>query len=50
MGIIAGLLVQNTLKYLLSFGQVGDLRGCTGIASVGWCGGCFAVAPQRGLL
>lgn len=34
MGIIAGLLVQNTLKYLLSFGQVGE--GSWVGWSVGW--------------
>lgn len=33
MGIVAGLLVQNTLKYLLDFGQV-----CTH----GWAGLSFA--------
>ena len=29
MGIVAGLLVQNTLKYLLHFGQVRGFWTCT---------------------
>lgn len=33
MGIIAGLLVQNTLKHLLSFGQVGP-PSCKHVVSV----------------
>ncbi len=35
MGIVAGLLVQNVLKYLLGFGQVRRVmkrRGCYGVA------------------
>lgn len=27
MGIVAGMLVQNTLKYLLNFGEVSDYLG-----------------------
>ena len=27
MGMVAGLLVQNTLKYLLDFGEVSDFLG-----------------------
>ena len=40
MGIIAGLLVQNTLKYLLNFGQVrwGGV-GCGAVHWDGWMDG-----------
>ena len=33
MGIVAGFLVQNALKYMLGFGEVSDDLGCTALTN-----------------
>ena len=38
MGIVAGLLVQNSLKYLLGFGQVTRYLGYSSLKVGGRCG------------
>ena len=46
-GIVAGLLVQNTLKYLLDFGTVGKYLGYSSL-KVGLCSAAGASAVGGG--